>query len=470
MLDENPETMNVLTLIAQGMGEDLHWFPESVGALELAECLTAMANTRGGRVIVGVAPRTGNVQGVSDIDAAVDMVFQACLLAEPVLVLPVPAVYPAANRQTLIISVPDGLPNVYNIKGRYLRREGRYTSPFPARDLRGLLVARGVLQFESRVPPDAGLDDLDEAQIEAYIRQLKRPETDWQQTLLQRGCLAKEGDRLRPTYAALLIFGKNPQRWLPNASILAARFPGISFSDEFVKQDIAGTLPQQLRMAELFLKDNLQMVVRMVGLTRQEAPEYPFEAVRELLVNAVAHRDYNLQGDNIHLYLYSDRLEVHSPGGLPGPVNMDNLLRARFSRNAVIAQVLSDMGFVERLGYGLNRVVTVMKRNGLRAPYFEEAGGAFRVSLYGQPFPAQHMPDPAAYEEYDLNTRQQQALNYLVQHQRITSSDYQELCPDVHPETLRRDFSDMVKQGLLIKMGSKRATYYILKSPGSRKR
>lgn len=471
MLQELPENLNVMTLIAQGMGDDLHWFPESVGAVELAECLTAMANTGGGRVVLGVAPRTGNIQGVSNIEQTIDLVFQSCLLIEPVLVLPVPAVFPAANQKTLVISVPDGLPNVYNIHGRYLRREGRYTTPFPARDLRELLVARGVLQFESRIPPDATLADLDEVQIEAYIRQMRWPETDWQQTLYQRGCLAKEDGQLRPTNAAILLFGKNPQRWLPNAAILAARFPGISFSDEFIKQDITGTLPQQLRMAELFLKDNLPLVVRMVGLTREEAPEYPFEAVRELLVNAVAHRDYNQQGDNIHLYLYADRLEVHSPGGLPGPVNLDNLLRARFSRNAIIAQVLSDMGFVERLGYGLNRVVTVMKRNGLRAPYFEEVGGAFRVILYGQPFPAaQPAPELADYEDYELNPRQLQALNYLAQNQRITSSDYQQLCPDVHAETLRRDFSDMVKQGLLIKMGSKRATYYILKSTGGKKR
>jgi len=470
MREEHPEIVNVLTIIAQGMGEDLQWYPESVGVTELAETLSAMANTRGGQVILGVAPRSGAVQGVSDIETTIDKVFQACLLSEPVLVLPVPAVFPAARGQVLVISIPDGLPNVYNIQGRYLRREGRYNSPFSARSLRELLVARGVLQFESRVPPDASLDDLDQAQIEGYIQQLRRPETDWQQTLLQRGCLAKEGSQLRPTYAALLLFGKNPQRWLPNASILAARFPGISFSDEFIKQDITGTLPQQLRLAELFLQNNLQRVVRMVGLARQEVPEYPFEAVRELLVNAVAHRDYNLQGDNIHLYLYSDRLEVHSPGELPGPVTMENLLDARFSRNAVIAQVLSDMGFVERLGYGLNRVVTVMKQNGLRAPHFQEASGAFRVSLYSQPFPVQLMPDLTVFADYDLNLRQKKVLDYLAQNSRITSSDYQELCPDVHPETLRRDFADLVKQGVLIKMGSKRATYYILKTSKRMKR
>jgi ATP-dependent DNA helicase RecG len=102
----------------------------------------------------------------------------------------------------------------------------------------------------------------------------------------------------------------------------------------------------------------------------------------ELLVNAVAHRDYNVQGDNIHLHIFADRLEIQSPGKLPGPVTLENLLEARFSRNAVIAQVLSDLGFVERLGYGLDRVVAVLRQQGMRPPRFEEIAGTFRVTLF----------------------------------------------------------------------------------------
>ncbi len=463
MSKQQPDYENVSALLKEGMGPALHWYPESVGLTELAETLSAMANLRGGKVILGITPRTGNIQGIKDAEQTVDLAFQASLLVDPVLVLPVPVVQHVSGKQVMIINVPDGLPNVYQLQGRYLTRDGRRNVDFPARQLRELLVARGVLQFESRVPPDAEMDDLEMSQIESYLKVLNRPVDDWQQTLLARGCLVKDGQELRPTYAALLLFARHPQRWLPNATILAARFPGISFSDEFLRQDISGTLPQQLRQAETFLQDNLRSVVRMVGLTHQDTPEYPYSAVRELLVNAVAHRDYNQQGDNIHLYLYSDRLEVHSPGGLPGPVNLQNLLQARFSRNAVVVQVLSDLGFVERLGYGLNRVVTAMRQNGLRTPKFEELGGSFRATLFGQPFQSQSLPDLSPYKDLDLNPRQMQALDYLAQNPRITNSDYQELCPEVHPETLRRDFADLVKKGVLIKMGSKRATYYILR-------
>jgi predicted HTH transcriptional regulator len=162
-----------------------------------------------------------------------------------------------------------------------------------------------------------------------------------------------------------------------STSRLAAALVGMANAD-------GGTLPEQLRLAEAFVRENVRNVVRLVSFTHEETSEYPLAAVRELLVNAIVHRDYNVQGDNIHLNIFADRIEVHSPGGLPEPVNFGNLLEARFSRNAVIVQALSDLGYVERLGYGLNRVVEVVRQNGLQAPKFEEVAGTFRVTLYAE--------------------------------------------------------------------------------------
>jgi ATP-dependent DNA helicase RecG len=458
------------------MGPDLHWFPEDVPVTSLAATMTGMANTGGGSILIGITPRSGQVQGVRDVEKAIELSFQAALLVDPALVLPVPRVYSTGglnSTQVLWVTIPAGLPHVYSLDGSYLGRDGRQTNPLSARRLRQLLVERGAIQLETAGPPEATLADLDPQQTEAYLDLLKEStglfkgagREAGQEILTQRGCLKRVSGELRPTYAAVLLFGRYPQQWLPNSTILAAHFPGIAFSDRFIKQDISGTLPEQIRQAEAFVRANLRKVVRLAGLTRQEAPEYPLEAVRELLVNAIAHRDYNLQGDNIHLNIFSDRLEVQSPGRLPGPVTLDNLLEARFSRNAVIVQVLSDMGFIERLGYGLDRVVTVLRQNQLRPPRFEEIAGCFRVTLHA-PYIGQDsasIPDLSKYKGMNLNQRQEMALTHLALHRRISNSSYRELCPDVHPETLRRDLAELVSRGILLKIGDKRATYYILK-------
>lgn len=469
-------TSDLATLLAQGMGPELHWFPEDISISRLAAVLVGMANTNGGTILLGISPRSAQVQGISQPEEAVDRVFQAALLADPPLVLPVPIKQNSgANGPPILwITVPQGLPNVYSLEGSYLGREGQQTNPLSARRLRQLLIERGSIQFELRVVPGASLEDLDPEQIEAYLTTLEargwisrrgadRP--DAMEILERRGCLQRVDGALKPTYAAILLFGRYPQQWLPNASILAAYFSGIAFSDRYIKQDINGSLTQQLRQIETFIRDNLKTVVRLSGLEHVETLEYPFEAVRELLVNAVAHRDYNLQGDNIHFHVFADRLEVQSPGVLPGPMTLENLLEARFSRNAVIVTVLSDLGFVERLGYGLDRVVTVMRQNHLRPPRFEEAAGCFKVTLYSieEENSAVGLPDLSEYQEIGLNNRQGMALSYLALHKRINSSTYQELCPDVHPETLRRDLADLVQRGILLKIGDKRSTYYIFK-------
>ena len=469
-------TPDIFTLLARGMGPDLHWFPEDVSLTGLAATMAGMANTGGGLILIGIAPRSGQVQGIRDVEKAIERTFQAALLVDPALVLPVPRVYSTGGLnsiQVLWVTIPAGLPNVYSLDGSYLGRDGRQTNPLAARRLRQLLIERGAIQLESIIPPEATLDDLDPQQTDSYLEMLKvstglfkgAGQEARQEVLTQRGCLKRVNGELRPTYAALMLFGRYPQQWLPNATILATHFPGVAFSDRFIKQDISGTLPEQLRQAEAFVQANLRKVVRLAGLTRQEGPEYPFEAVRELLVNAIAHRDYNLQGDNIHLNIFSDRLEVQSPGRLPGPVTLDNLLEARFSRNAIIVQVLSDMGFIERLGYGLDRVVTVLRQNQLRPPRFEEIAGCFRVTLHA-PYighDSVSIPDLSKYKDMNLNPRQEMALTHLALHRRISNSSYRELCPDVHPETLRRDLAELVSRGILLKIGDKRATYYILK-------
>ena len=462
---------DIYPLLAQGMAPDLHWCLEEVQMGELAATLVAMANTAGGTLFLGINPQSGKIRGVQDVPSALDRVFRACLFVEPTLVIPVPKTHRVAQVEVVEIIVPQGLPHIYSLEGRYYWREGRQSNPIPPRHLRQLLVEKGLVLFESRTPPDITDQDLDAQQIEAYAEAyyaaVKVPQGDTRSTfedlLLQRGCLQKVNGELRPTNAALLLFGRSPQRWLPAAHILAARFTGHSFGDRFIKQEINGSLPSQLQQVEKFLRANLQSVVRMIGLQHQGALEYPFEAVRELVVNAIAHRDYNIQGDGIHLNLFSDRLEVTSPGGLPGPVTIDNIMEARFSRNPVIVQVLADLGYVERLGYGLDRVVSLMRENSLSPPKFEEVVGTFRVTLYNTPAEEFALPDMSQYQLLDINPRQVSALNYLGTRRRITNREFQELCPDVHPETLRRDLADLVSRGVLLKIGDKKSTYYILK-------
>ncbi len=455
----------VQALIGARGGPETELKSKATTPAALAETLVAFANAAGGTLLVGLDPRTGKLQGLTDPDATLDRALEAALSTDPPLIIPMPRVEEVEGKPVLVVTVPPGLPHVYSYRGKYLVRDGVRNRPLTPQQLRRLMMERGAASFEALMPDGARLEDVDWEKAERYLSALGAlPAASREEALLQRGCLAPSDGEPRPTYAGLLLFGREPQRWVRSSEILVARYPGTTMADRFIKEEIGGTLPEQIRRAEAFVVSNMRRGVRLLGLERVEETEYPTEAVREAIVNAVAHRDYQIRGDEIRIFLFSDRIEFYSPGRLPGHITVENLVRERFSRNEAIVQILSDLGFIERLGYGIDRMIRLMAEAGLPSPRFEETAAGFRVTLLGHGDALIGAEaDGRRWRHLGLNERQQAALTYLAEQGRITNREYQELCPDVSAETIRRDLADLVRQNLLLKIGDKRATYYILK-------
>jgi ATP-dependent DNA helicase RecG len=450
--------------IAQ-QGEQLAFHRDTTAPAKLAETLVAFANAGGGTLLIGVNPRSGKPQGLADPDAALDRSLEAALSTDPPLIIPMPRITEVEGCPVLVVTVPPGLPHVYSFRGKYLVRDGVRNRPLEPRQLRRLMMQRGAVSFEAMIPDGTRLDDLDWEKAQRYLGDLGGlPSDSREEALLRRGCLAQSHAGLRPTYAGLLLFGLEPQRWVRSSEILVVRYAGKTMSDVFIREEIRGTLPEQIRRAESFVVDNMRRGVRLSALERVEEMEYPVEAIREAIVNAVAHRDYQIRGDEIRVLMFSDRIEFYSPGRLPGHITVENLVDERFSRNETIVQILSDMGFIERLGYGIDRMIRLMARAGLPRPRFEETVAGFQVTLvgHGEALISEDA-DALRWQHLGLNERQEQALAYLAEQGRITNREYQQLCPDVSAETIRRDLADLVSKDLLLKIGEKRATYYIFK-------
>jgi len=471
-MEISPE--EVQSRIRQGRGPLLEWLPENAPVDSLAAALTAMANAQGGMLVIGVIGPTGAIVGVRDPLSAADRIVQAALSIEPRLIIPYPQVVRVTERPLVIAHIPRGMPHVYACDGRFLIRQDAENRPLSPRDLRRMFIARGELSFETEITPRTSLDDIDWEAARSYVGALSSltiAANTVENTLLRRGCLSDSDGKLRPTNAGMLLFGTDPSRFLRGAEITAARFQGDSMTDRFIKEDITGRLPSQLMRAESFLQDNLRKDVQLGrDMARSETHEVPIEAVRELLVNAVAHRDYSIEGDGIHVNLYHNRIEVVSPGGLPGPITVDNMKVERFSRNPAIVQVLADMRFIERLGYGVDRVCSLMDERNLRAPEFYDSPASFRATLYNERLQAtdELLPQDVVHERYAgmaLNPRQEAALQLLHGGStRITNKDLQALYPDVHAETIRRDLADLVSRNTLRKLGEKRGSYYVLRA------
>ena len=460
---------DVKALLQNGQSTQVAFASEKSTDASLVETLGALANADGGTVLLGVT-RAGSLRGVRDADATCERVLWAALSTTPPLVLPVPERLSISERTVVAVHVPRGLPNVYATDGRYVIRDGPRNRPLQAAEIHHLMLRRGAIPFETQSPAGATLADLDRERMGQYANRLDQLGQIGPEDLLRRrACLIEERGQVRPTAAGLLLFGHHPSLWIPGAEITAVRYPGTEMGDEFVRQDIQGPLPEQILKAEAFLRANVPRRTVLEGLTHTERPIFPDPVLREVVVNAVAHRDYRIEGESIQIFVFNDRIRVYSPGKLPGHVTVENIVRERFSRNPIIVQVLADMGFIERLGYGIDRMLRLLQEAGQPAPRFQETTAGFQVTLVDHSSPAQApapTTDRARWAHLELNARQELAVQYVIEHQRITNREYQKLCPDVSAETIRRDLSDLVHQDVLLRIGRKRATYYILKDAG----
>jgi ATP-dependent DNA helicase RecG len=444
-------------------GQQMAYLP-STAAEPLAECLVAFANSDGGSVILGLDEKGRMLNGVhpEELESALKAAERLC--RPPIVTGWEQIETPTGNAYA--IKVPRS-PELHSLAdGRVLIRVGAENRPLGGDQIRQLAATKSSADFEAEPMPGARRDDLDEEMITEYIekrqqRQRRVIEETPDELLQEIGSLSRDGV---PTTSGLLLFGRNPNQFIPHAGLVYVKFPGTQPGGEGGlagygrREEFNGPLARVIEGAWQVIWGEMAVGAVVTGLERQEIAEYPAFAVREALVNAVCHRDYRLKGRRIEVRMYSDRLEVISPGGLPGFITVDNIVDEHFSRNPRLVNGLFQWGYIEELGLGIDRMIEDMVNGGHPPPKFEPKPYSFTVTLYNA---RERKPIPKW--ENVMNERQARALNFIRENGRITSRDYQLLCPDVSPETLRLDLQDLVNRGLLLRIGAKKGTYYVLK-------
>jgi ATP-dependent DNA helicase RecG len=444
-------------------GQLLAFLPEPETEL-LAETLVAFANSDGGTVLIGVdemGRATGRVYA-DEVEAALRAAVQEC--RPPVETRWHQAA--AAEGMAFAIVVARS-PELHSLAdGRVLVRAGAENRPLSGDQVRQLAATKSSGDFEAEPAPGAQREDFyDEAMAEFIAKWEERQHREWthpvDDLLVEVGALDEGG---HPTVAGILLFARNPQAFLPQSGLTFVKFVGTLPRGEAGqpgygrREEIGGPLARIIQRTWEILGEEMRIGAVVTGLEREERTEYPVAAVREALVNAVAHRDYRLGGRRIEVRMFTDRMEIVSPGGLPGFITVDNIVEEHFSRNPRVVAGLYQWGYIEELGLGVDLMIEEMVRAGHPPPKFKDTPYSFTVTLQNI---RERAPQPTWTRT--MNERQAKALAYVQEHGRITSREYQSLCPDVSAETLRLDMVDLTERGVLLKIGAKKGTYYILK-------
>lgn len=360
---------------------------------DLAERICGFANALGGFIIIRVTDQNWQIVGVKKTSETLDALLQAARLCKPAVRFdpPQPEVIELEGQQLIVAHIPPNNGTLYQSSGVCWIRRGTFTVPLTVKEIEEFLYTQGVLAWETQPVNRATMADLDMTLVEAYLEQ--RPSrskiagrlANLEEVLLNIGCATITRDEtgqsvIRPTNAGLLLFGFDPQQFLIQAEVVCVLYKDKTGKQRYADRRILqGTITQQIDQAEAFFKQYVPVAAYVEGFHRIDEPDYPLEALREAVVNAVVHRDYSLQGEAVRIFYYPDRIEIHNPGLLMAGIRLEELKEGKVRskpRNPVLATVLRDFpgGYMERVGSGIRFMIDQMRQLGRPDPQFYEQG------------------------------------------------------------------------------------------------
>lgn len=357
-------TLELKKLVLRDEGKTIEPHPDG-----LSDELAALANAKGGMLILGVDDKTREISGIAlaQLDRVEAWLTAICndRIKPPLDVVTHHIELPdahGAQQPVIVIEVPQSLW-VHQSANGYFRRVGHAKRELPPDALARLFQQRSqarIIRFEEQVVSGVNITDIDALLIRPFLRS---EDGDSEQQLRRLHLLALEDGRLLPTVAGVLLCTLEPQRWLRNAEIIAVAYTGLEndANDQIDAKIIGGPLDRQIWDALHFVKRNMRTAARK-PLGRIDYPQYSIRAVFEAIVNAVAHRDYSIYGGRIRLFMFADRIELYSPGALPNMMQLDTMTVMSLPRNDVLCSLFAAYYPVQEMG--LNRS-TLMDRRGM---------------------------------------------------------------------------------------------------------
>jgi ATP-dependent DNA helicase RecG len=365
-------------------------------------------------------------------------------------------------------------------KGSYIRI-GNTNRVMTDYEIFGYVSAQSQPTFDEEPIREATLDDLDNERLNGFIDRIRktRPKATYLKQPFEhvlrylKIALPYEGT-VRPTLAGLLSFGTYPQAFEPQLVITFLHYYGTTETEKTPRGErfldnrkFEGPIPDMVEDAVNHVMASIRKGSLIEGLYRRDIPEYPEEAIREAIVNAVAHRDYSnfARGSYIQVRLFADRMEIQSPGGLYGTVTLETLEEEQSTRNRTLVRLLEDLHLVENRGSGIKAMIGAMRSANLEPPRFNDKRTSFLVTLRNLTMMnADALIWLSSFADIPLNDRQRLALVYLRHNQQITNFDYQRLA-HVDSVTATRDLRGLVQSGLTRQHSSRRWSHYTLNVP-----
>ncbi|MEA3231559.1 MAG: putative DNA binding domain-containing protein, partial [Thermodesulfobacteriota bacterium] len=449
-------------LIAEGENENTEFKTEDASMKNIARAVCGFFNGKGGKIFIGVDDQ-GSLTGVKDAGKMIRQIER--LLPKQISPHALWNVeqFTVGDKVFVMVDVPQGTDKPYLIEGSIFVRKGAQTVPATRDDISSLIQRRteSSQRWERQIAMGAGLDDLDDKLIynvagKAAASGRWRGSPDKIEEFLYAHGLSENG---WVTRAALLLFGKQPTRLIPQARVRLVVMPegktGESYLDDQNYDGCILRVADQIKAALEKHTSGISSSFLSEKWQRDDRVHYPKMALREGIMNALVHRDYSYSGE-IMVMILSDSLRISNPGGLPAGLKLADLKREHPSipRNPDIAHICYLDGLIEKIGRGTQRIMEECRKARLRAPKWQSSRLETALTFYAPSI---------GLKIDDLNERQLQILSAMRKKDRLRSSDITDLFGEnVTGRTIRNDLKVLLENDWLARHGRGRGIFYTL--------
>ena len=424
-------------------------YKKSLSLIEPAlKSVCGFLNHHGGIISFG-RTNTGAIIGVDPADHSLRKISQQITSRIKPEITPDIRVIEERGKHLIVVTVPEGTNKLYFLDGTAYMRVGTENRVIPPDELKRIILSDHSIPWDEQPCYDATLDDIEPATVKVFLERAKQerrcdidPAAPVKIALDKLGVLKGEV----PTNTGILFFGKDPQRFFIQSEVRCARFKGEEVSGTYISMSVLrGRIDLMIEDANRFIAKTIRKSAWIVPgkMQREEHWEYPLDALREAVINAACHRDYNVSG-NVQVRIFDTRAQIWNPGKLPHGITLDLLKveHASRPRNKKIAWLLFLTGYIEQWGSGTLNMVKACRNDGIPEPDFKEAGDEFVVTFTRSAITAL-LENPEI-----INERQRKAFEYLKNHPVILTQEYETIY-ECTIRTARRDLSALVQLGIV---------------------
>lgn len=451
-------------LIKKGESRNLE-FKESLSVKdEIGESVSAFSNTCKGKILIGVS-NLGEIKGIEIGRKTIEELANFIKQNTDNSVYPDIKVEKVGNKTIITIEIKEADEKPVFFRGKAYKRVGNSNHKLSASEIRKLAKESTKSYWDEKICEEASLEDIDEEKVEWYVskkeeaRNVKRPEISYEQLLVNICAAKKINGKIKPTNAGILFFCENPQRFFVQSRLRLVKFKGQDVTCPVIDRiDCSGCIWEMIKDAEEFVRKNIRLLSYRTeaSFQREDKFEYPIKALREAIINALIHRDYNEPADT-RVFIFDDRFEVINPGKFPEGVNPEKPEHKPV--NPVLCSLIYDVGWIEKYGSGIYMMKKLSRQFGNKEPYYDFSKIQTKM-VFESPIKETTLIEIEDISE-KLNERQKTALWYLTEHKKIKREDYVRLCK-CSEATAKRDMEELVSKNIIKRVPAGKYTYYIL--------